>query len=158
MKAWVGKLFEYMFWADDRALELLGGAEAARQPDVLRLMSHVISAERIWMKRVRGEDTTGLAVWPDWNWEELLHNARETKESYRAFMEELNPAGLDRPVSYRNSSGARFETLLIDVLTHVALHGSYHRGQIASAIRRAGGEPVNTDYIVYDRSVPLSAG
>jgi len=35
----------------------------------------------------------------------------------------------------------------------VALHGSYHRGQVAAAVRAAGGEPVNTDYITYVREL-----
>jgi uncharacterized damage-inducible protein DinB len=40
-----------------------------------------------------------------------------------------------------------------DVLLHVALHGSYHRGQIAAAVRAAGGEPVNTDFVTWTREV-----
>jgi uncharacterized damage-inducible protein DinB len=34
-----------------------------------------------------------------------------------------------------------------DVLTHVAMHGVYHRGQIAGAVRAANGTPAYTDYI-----------
>ena len=41
---------------------------------------------------------------------------------------------------------------VIAVLTHVALHGSYHRGQIAALIRSGGDEPINTDYIMWLRS------
>jgi uncharacterized damage-inducible protein DinB len=36
-------------------------------------------------------------------------------------------------------------------LMHVALHGAYHRGQIAQVIRQGGGEPVNTDFITFQR-------
>jgi uncharacterized damage-inducible protein DinB len=44
-----------------------------------------------------------------------------------------------------------FQTPIKDLLMHVALHGSYHRGQIAQALRLAGGEPVNTDFITFVR-------
>jgi uncharacterized damage-inducible protein DinB len=33
------------------------------------------------------------------------------------------------------------------VLTHVVLHGAYHRGQIAADLRAAGLEPPYTDFI-----------
>lgn len=36
-------------------------------------------------------------------------------------------------------------------LLHVALHGTYHRGQIARELRRAGEESVNTDFIQFVR-------
>jgi uncharacterized damage-inducible protein DinB len=34
-----------------------------------------------------------------------------------------------------------------DILTHVLLHSAYHRGQIASQTRAAGGTPAYTDFI-----------
>ena len=38
-----------------------------------------------------------------------------------------------------------------DLLHHVAMHGMYHRGQVAQDVRRQGGEPVSTDLIFYLR-------
>jgi len=34
-----------------------------------------------------------------------------------------------------------------DILTHVAMHGAYHRAQIAAAVRESGREPAYTDFI-----------
>jgi uncharacterized damage-inducible protein DinB len=34
-----------------------------------------------------------------------------------------------------------------DILTHVVAHSAYHRGQIAAAVRAAGGAPAYTDFI-----------
>jgi uncharacterized damage-inducible protein DinB len=34
-----------------------------------------------------------------------------------------------------------------DILTHVAMHGAYHRAQIATAVRESGQEPAYTDFI-----------
>jgi uncharacterized damage-inducible protein DinB len=58
---------------------------------------------------------------------------------------------LNTTMTYRNSKGLEFTNSVGDTLTHVWLHGSYHRGQIAQAIRRAGHEPVNTDFITFVR-------
>jgi uncharacterized damage-inducible protein DinB len=38
-----------------------------------------------------------------------------------------------------------------DTLFLVALHGAYHRGQIAALIRREGLEPVATNFIIFAR-------
>ena len=54
-------------------------------------------------------------------------------------------------VRYRNSRGEEFHTPVGDLLTHVLMHGAYHRGQIAASVRRAGGEPAATDYIAFTR-------
>ena len=51
-----------------------------------------------------------------------------------------------------NSKGQSWTSRVEDVLTHVLLHGAYHRGQIASALREAGLTPPYTDYIHATRS------
>lgn len=42
-----------------------------------------------------------------------------------------------------------------DVLLHVALHGSYHRGQLAWLARTAGAVPTATDFIVFSRGAQM---
>ncbi len=45
--------------------------------------------------------------------------------------------------------------MVADVLTQLHGHSLYHRGQIASLVRAAGGEPAKTDFIFWSReSVP----
>jgi uncharacterized damage-inducible protein DinB len=38
----------------------------------------------------------------------------------------------------------------------VALHGSYHRGQIALLVRAGGSTPAPTDYIAFIRGAPAA--
>ena len=59
----------------------------------------------------------------------------------------LDEDGLRDGVAYRNSKGEFWTSTVGDILTHVVLHASYHRGQIAAAVRQAGGEPAYTDFI-----------
>ncbi|WP_414711827.1 DinB family protein [Sphingobacterium sp. UBA1498] len=44
-----------------------------------------------------------------------------------------------------------FHNKVNDILLHVFNHGTYHRAQIASEMRRNGVEPINTDYITFIR-------
>ena len=62
----------------------------------------------------------------------------------------------DAPITYRNRAGDQFTSTLDAILTHVALHGSYHRGQIAALLRGADQTPNPTDYIAFRRGAPAA--
>ncbi len=49
----------------------------------------------------------------------------------------------------RTRSGITTEQALADTIRHVVNHGSSHRGQAATLVRRLGGEPLATDYLLY---------
>lgn len=151
MRAHLQRLFEHMFWADRRVLDLLNRTPIARQQESVRLITHVLAAERVWLLRLRGEDSSVQPIWPELTLVELnaMHAANET--GYTRLLEGLAPEDLEREVEYVNSQGTPFQTPVLDILTHVALHGGYHRGQLARAVQGAGEEPVNTDYITFVR-------
>ena len=62
-------------------------------------------------------------------------------------VESAEPGHLGDVVSYVNSKGEAWRSTVGDILTHVVLHSSYHRGQIASHVRATGAEPAYTDFI-----------
>ncbi len=145
------RLFEHMAWADRRILDLLHASPGARQPPVMRLFSHLLAAERVWLLRLRGEDSAQQPIWPEWRLEELSEAVARNTFEYARYLEALGEEDLATEVTYANSKGVVFRTAVLDILTHVAMHGSYHRGQIAAAVRESGEEPVNTDYITFVR-------
>ena len=57
--------------------------------------------------------------------------------------------GLAKEITYRNRAGKEYRNTVGDILAHVALHGSHHRGQLALLVRQGGGVPAGTDYITY---------
>ena len=54
---------------------------------------------------------------------------------------------LGEGIGYRNTRGEYWTSTVGDILTHVVMHGTYHRGQIAAAVRDSGGAPAYTDFI-----------
>lgn len=145
---WFRRLFESVFWADERVIEyaLAGENDSAR-----RYLHHLLAAERVWLLRLRGESSAGLAIWPTLSDAETRALAAQNRDGYRRYLDALSERDLDEQIEYGNQSGRRFRTATADILTHVAMHGSYHRGQIARAVREGGGEPINTDFITYVR-------
>jgi uncharacterized damage-inducible protein DinB len=151
-------LFEHMAWADARVITRLTELGDAAPADAMRLLAHLTAAERVWLLRLRGEDASAQAIWPDWGIDEIRAVATENAAAYRLLLHTLDAAGAARIVEYRNSQGVGFRSAVRDILSQVALHGSYHRGQIAWLLRAGGHPPVSTDYIVFARERESAAG
>jgi uncharacterized damage-inducible protein DinB len=148
----LSRLVAHLGWADNLVLESL-------RPDAdagaLELFGHILGAEAVWLSRVKGEKPD-VPVWPSIGLDECAALAERTREEIAAFVARLTPADLARPVSYVNSAGRQFTSTVEDILLHICLHGAYHRGQIARALRQAGQKPNPTDYIAYIRGAPAA--
>ena len=97
-----------------------------------------------------------VAIWPTLTLEDAAALARRNAEEITALVASVTEDDLAREIEYRNSAGQQFRTRLEDILLHVALHGSYHRGQVSLVIRAGGGEPAPTDYIAFIRGAPAA--
>lgn len=148
------KLFDHMEWADRRALASLR-AMSAPPPKSVELMAHILGAERVWLSRIEG-GTSPIVVWPTLSLDDAERVLAENVEGYRRVLSRLSSAGLQEPITYKTSAGDQFTSTVEDILTQVATHGSYHRGQIAAQVRAAGGTPNPTDYIAYIRGAPAA--
>jgi uncharacterized damage-inducible protein DinB len=146
---WFRRLFEYDGWANAAALVSL--REGPAPPKAERWMAHIVASERIWMARLRQEPSS-LPVWPDLDPEACAGEITELQGEWERCLESLTDEDLEDGVAYRNSLGQFWTSTVGDILTHVVLHSSYHRGQIAAAVREAGGPPAYTDFIHAVRS------
>lgn len=137
-------LFRYHSWANREVLNRLGEGTA---PDRgVALMAHVVGADRLWLDRLH-ERTQREPVWPGLTLEQCRAALGGIAGEWQALLGGLDDAALSQPCSYVNTKGESWSSATGDVLLHVLLHGAYHRGQVASAVRAAGGEPAYTDYI-----------
>jgi uncharacterized damage-inducible protein DinB len=154
MKHHFTKLYEHLAWADARVLQSLRGAHAVLKRD-LDLYSHILGSEHVWLSRIKGTPPR-VAVWPSLTLDEAERLAGENSAAFNKVVSELTEEGRETPITYRNSAGDQFTSTLEDILTHVSLHGAYHRGQIAASIRAAGDVPSPTDYIAFARGAPAA--
>jgi uncharacterized damage-inducible protein DinB len=154
----LSKLFAYGRWATDRTLESVQAldAEELARPiggsfgSVQSTLAHLYGADWVWLERWNGRSPAALPAAqeaPDLatlraKWVPVL-------DAHRAFVSSLAPARLDEPLTYVNFAGKTWTYPLGEVLVHVANHGTYHRGQIATLLRQLGKAPVSTDYLRY---------
>jgi len=149
------KLIDHLEWADAKALAALRAA-AAPGAKVREIFSHILGSEHTWISRIEGRAPT-VAIWPALNDDEMERVARENVAAFRRILDGATEVDLARVVAYKTSAGHPYESTVEDILLHVALHGSYHRGQIATLLRQGGSEPVATDYIVFSRDAPAAS-
>ena len=148
------KLISHLAWADDRVLAALRSADAP-DPTCLELFAHVLAAEHVWLARLKGE-APHHPVWPVLTREECAGLVQANQRVWTAYVAALAATDLPRAVTYTNSAGQTFSSSREDILLHVCLHGAYHRGQIAWALRKGGGVPMPTDYIAFTRGAPAA--
>lgn len=145
--------FRYHAWATGRlAAELAGAPPGA---PALRPLAHALTADRVWLLRLQGEPTDGVALWPALDGAGCHVLARRNAEAWSAVLapggEPVEDTALDAPVAYTNRRGERFDTSVGDILEHVLLHAAYHRGQVAAALRAEDTAPPTTDFVVWVR-------
>jgi uncharacterized damage-inducible protein DinB len=148
--AYFKKLFDYDYWATEK---LLTSLEATANPseEAVKKMNHVLSAKEVWMGRLLG------TIFTDLNKQMSMVERRKLNETQRdrmkSYFSKLDERQLSEKIVYKNLQGSPFETVLSDILAHMVNHGSYHRGQIASLIKKSGGDPAGTDYIGFVREL-----
>jgi uncharacterized damage-inducible protein DinB len=139
------KLFAYDDWANRETLASIKAIEDP-PPRSVKWLAHVVAAERLWLARILGEKQP-MAVWPDLTVEQCQAELDRLRLLWQEFLGALDPAHLDRAITYTNSKGEAWTSKVEDILTHVISHSAYHRGQVASDVRTSGHTPAYTDYI-----------
>jgi uncharacterized damage-inducible protein DinB len=151
-------MFEYVRWGDH---ESLMAARTVADPDyykdqgishgsVHKLLVHMMAAQWIWLCRFRNSSPNRLETAEDYptrialeqRWP-LVHAAMLD------FVAHQSPSALARNVTYKNTRGEQFTLPLASLMLHVIDHAAYHRGQLASMIKRGNGKPITISYQLY---------
>jgi uncharacterized damage-inducible protein DinB len=140
-------MIAHMRWADARVADAL---ERNGVDEAVRLFAHIASVEHLWLCRIEAR-TPAHAVWPSLSVAEARQLAAEHADLFEQLVATADDDALHRSVAYRNSQGIDFTSTVGDIVTHTALHGVHHRGQVLRILRAAGHEPPYIDYIQFTR-------
>jgi uncharacterized damage-inducible protein DinB len=164
----VRQLFDYNAWANQRSLD--AAAQLSDEQFVKPLGSsfssvrdtlvHICAGEWIWLERFHGNSHSGL---PDPKEVQTVAALREHWRPQAArlleFVNGLTQSDLDRMFEYKTISFGMYSNPLWQSLQHLANHGTYHRGQVATLVRQLGAKPILTDLMHFyrERSTAASA-
>ncbi len=141
------QLLEYNFWANDQFITRLQD-----QPDlnlqIDKLMSHVLSAHRVWLQRIsgRGSRPSAWDMVDSQSWESI------NLELYHETSHLVKSSDLLQKITYQNSQGTVYENSVEEIIYHLINHSTHHRAQIAVLMRQSEILPPVSDYIFYLRN------
>ena len=152
-------MLQYDYWAN---MKLLGHVEGIGEdifhkqmncvfPSIAETFYHIFRGQRIWIKRCI----------PDLAVDDSITSFQDIDQAKKAFTD-LHSVMIDSinhhydklsEVVYQNTKGTTFRNHIDEIMHHLANHGTYHRGNIASMIRECGNNGTSTDYIQYLRDL-----
>lgn len=162
------QLFDYNAWANQRVLDAAAqlSDEQFTKPlcssfsSVRDTLVHICGAEWIWLERFQGRSPSSI---PNNSGVQTLAALREhwrpQAEQLLSFVSGLTQNDLDRIFEYKTINFGLYKNPLWQSLQHLANHGTYHRGQVATLLRQLGAKPILTDLMHFyrERSTAASA-
>ena len=150
MKQYFLKLYQYNAWCNKRVLNALTSQEV-HDEKLLSLVGHIVAAQYLWLYRIKGLPPAPVKLWGEYTLTQLIDMADEIGKEWLGFIEQTD--NFNRELTYTNYTGDPYINNVEMIMIHLVNHSSYHRGQIAMLLRQKGFEPVNTDFITYDRVI-----
>ena len=175
----IRRLYAYNRWANRRMFavvvklseEQVAAPIPSSFPSIRESVYHILFAEWVWLRRWKGMSPRAKAPNPDGSlkmWtalrglsdpspEELstvagLRRFSESLENERQeYLRGLTEEVLQAPLNFHDMAGTPYSEPLVQLMQHVANHGSYHRGQVTTLLRQIGAETVPLDMIYFFR-------
>jgi uncharacterized damage-inducible protein DinB len=149
--------FEYETDAHAKVLASLETVPAGRRgsPEyrkAVALLAHIVAARRVWLGRMGVIPPSSGPLFPDES--DAGKVAAEWKSVQELWSRRLAAADegeLARVFLYQSFDAGRFRNSVEEIFTQLFGHSWYHRGQIATLVRAAGGQPAVTDFVYWCR-------
>jgi len=148
MKKYFLKLYHYNAWSNNRVLNCIK-RQTVGDEKILTIMGHIVAAQFLWLHRIKGLPPPDVKLWGTYTLDQLLVLAEDAGKKWIDFVESTED--FDRELTYRNYLNEPYTNNVEMIMIHLVNHSSYHRAQIAMLLRQKGFEPINTDFITYDR-------
>lgn len=124
---------------------------------VRETLAHIIGVEWIWFQRCNGVSPTTTPEWMENPARDALRTQLRTIErDWEAYVAALRDDDLPRVIEYVHLAGEASSRKLVHLLQHVVNHSTYHRGQVATRVRQAGGTPLETDFLHFTAIEPTT--
>jgi uncharacterized damage-inducible protein DinB len=150
------QLVGYKRWADRGLYEVvepnLGRLDTADATMLLRLLDHIFVVDSIFQHHLQGlphgmkAPTSEDA--PDFQM--LARRVRDIDDWYASYVSALPENDFDEPVDFFFTNGTPARMRRGEIILHVCLHGTYHRGNAGIVLHKNGIMPKNdrmTDFL-----------
>jgi uncharacterized damage-inducible protein DinB len=162
----VRQLFAYDAWANRRTLEAcatLTPEQFTRElgssfSSIRDTLAHIVGAQFVWLERFHGRVPAGLLPPSDFpDLASVTARSNHLQQGLTDYVAALSGESLAGNFEYQDLKGRTHSNLRWQALQHLANHGTYHRGQIATLLRQLGVKPISTDLIAFYRERAAAA-
>jgi uncharacterized damage-inducible protein DinB len=160
-------LYDFNAWANHRIIEscaVLTPEQFSRDlgssfRSVRETLAHNYGATWAWLERWHGRTPTAMPPQADFpDLETVRRRYAEIDRNLVDYVASLTGEDVQRIIYYRNFAGETHARPLWQLLQHVANHGTYHRGQIATLLRQLGAKAASTDLVIFYRDREIQTG
>lgn len=154
MKEHFIRLYTYNHWANFCYFDFFKTIAAEKIPQRVQLLaSHVLTAQKLWLTRIKGNPDLSIHIWQTLPWEVLEKLAAENTQNWLEYLQNANQSEFDRIMAYQNFQKIDYENVVSDIIIQCVNHATYHRAQYAVLLRQQGITPPNTDFITFAREM-----
>ena len=161
-KKYLLSLLDYNSWANDeffKVITKLPDNEVSKQRksfmnSIRNSLNHLLVIDKIWVANMRGEKHpfNNLQTILFENMNDVWNAKKKMDFEIKKYVSNLTQLELQEVVNYEligenKSSMSRFM-----IITHLIMHGGYHRGIIAEMFGQIPLPPISQDITVWERS------
>jgi uncharacterized damage-inducible protein DinB len=141
------QLIDIKRWADrglygavNRNLDRLSGEDVSI---MLRILDHMHAVDRIFQHHLQGTPHTFRAPRSEEmpKLEALANSVKEVDDWYASYVGGLAENDFEQPVEFVFTSGKPARLKRGEIILHVCLHGTYHRGNAGAVLQLKGIAP-----------------
>ena len=145
-------LVRYKRWAGRGLLDVVAGAIGRMSREdtdiLLRIFDHIIAVDLIFQCHLEGRP--GPFKGPRFDerpaLDDMMLMSREVDDWYVAYVEQAPAEAFEERLDFRFTSGKAARMSRGEIITHVCLHGTLHRGNAGLLLQKNGIDP-NDDRI-----------
>jgi uncharacterized damage-inducible protein DinB len=131
----LAQLFQYKRWANEELLALGAASQGALPAEdfrlFVRILNHTYVVDRIFACHLQGVPQTSYQATNTEETPELANLSEAVRASddwYLQYVSGLSDAQLAEPVAFRFIDGDSGRMSRSEILNHIVVHGTYHRG------------------------------
>jgi len=141
------QLVSYKRWADHGLYDVvgqnLGWLDRQDAAVLLRVLDHIHVVDMIFQHHLQGRPHAFKAPRSERapEFQALADSVREVDDWYVSYVKSLAESQFERPVDFVLTSGKPTRMRRGEIILHVCLHGTYHRGNAGIFLQKNGISP-----------------
>ena len=156
-------LLDYNAWANEQyfaQLSTMSPDELSQQrPSLMNSLminaNHLLMIDKVWLGHMKGEGHafSKLQTVLHEQIDDVIAAKREMDAEIRAYVDGLSAAELEEAVDYELIGGNRGRLPRYMIITHLAIHGAFHRGFTGDMFGQVPMMPAPQDIPVWERAM-----